>query len=89
LPVEKIVDQVAGVEELGDGRVDVLLGFAEGVGAFGDLGIILVIEVHVLSSVRTIIVHPVVTAFPVFMSENLYIHPTCQSYCVQLRRAEY
>lgn len=82
------MDKVAGVEELSDGSVNILLGFIERVGTVSGLGVVLVIKVHVLAGVRTVIIHPVVTAFPVFMSEYLH-HKNIISFVVYGHREEY
>lgn len=63
---------VAGVEELSDGGVDVLLRLVHGVGcALGALGLVLVVKVQVFASIGTVVVEPVVPTFPVFMGEDL------------------
>jgi hypothetical protein len=69
--VVEIVDQVGGIEELGHGGVDVLLGLSEGVDLLGLLGVVLEVEVLALASVRAVVIDVRVSAFPVFLSEYL------------------
>jgi hypothetical protein len=65
------MDHVAGVEELSDSGVDVLLGLVEGIRVIRDFGFILVVKDHVLASVWAIIVKPISSACPILVCENL------------------
>lgn len=65
------MDQISSIKELSDSRVDVLLGLIECVRAIGKLGRIRVVESQFLASVRAIVQHPVVPAFPILVCEDL------------------
>ena len=71
ITVVEIVDQVGGVEELGDGSVDVLLGLLEGIGALSLLGSVLIIEHLLNTTIRAVVVDVRVLALPVLLSKYL------------------
>ena len=71
VPVVEIVDHVGGIEHLGDAGVDVLPSLLQGVLAGGELGIVDVVEVEILSTVWSVVRDEGVTTIPVFMSENV------------------
>jgi hypothetical protein len=71
IAVVKIVDHVGGVEELGDGCVDVLLSLLEGIGALSLLGSVLEVEHLLGATIRAVVVDVRVLALPVLLSEDL------------------
>lgn len=71
IPVVQIMNHVGGIEQLGDGGVDVLLGLLESIFLVRILGRILEVEREILASVRTIVVEVAVPALPIFVGEGL------------------
>lgn len=65
------MDHVSGIEQLGDGSVDILPGLLEGVPAGDKLGVVDVVELKALSTIRSVVLDVGITAVPVFMSENV------------------
>jgi hypothetical protein len=71
ITVVQIVNHVGGVEQLGHSGVDVLPGLCKSLTAFSVLGVVLEIKGKVLASIRTIVINPVVSTFPILMGEDL------------------
>lgn len=66
--VEKIVNYVSRIEELGDAVVGVVLGIS---GAIFVLRPIFEVKDHVRTTRWPVVVQPLIGAFPVLMSEDL------------------
>jgi hypothetical protein len=69
--VVEIVNHVAGVEELRNGQIDVVLGRLGGRLIEASRGVILELKLEACTCVGTIIVDPVVSTLPVLVSKDL------------------
>lgn len=64
------MDQVGGVEKLSHSGIDVLLGFIQSVRTILDFRVVWIVEVQIFG-VRTVVVNPIIPAFPVLMGKDL------------------
>lgn len=65
------MDEISRVEQLGDSRVDVILGFRQCVGTVSLGRVIREVEVEALAGIRPVVVQPAVPAVPVLMRKDL------------------
>ena len=71
IPVVEIVNHVGGIEQLGDGEVDVLLRLLQSILVGGGLGIIMKVEFAILSAIWSVIGNIGVPTLPIFMGEDV------------------
>jgi len=69
--VVEIMNHVGGIEQLGDSGVDVLLSLLQRILLGGRLGIIRIMELKILSAVRSVIGKIGVPTLPIFMGEDV------------------
>ena len=65
------MDHVGGIKQLSNGGVDVFPGFLQSVLAVGGLGVVNVVEVEVLSTIRSVVGEVGIAALPVLMGKNV------------------
>jgi len=65
------VNHVGGIEQLGDGGVDVFLSLLQSVLGSGGLGVVNIVEIEVLSTVRSVVGEVGISALPVLVGENV------------------
>ena len=65
------MDHVSCVEQLGNGGIDIFLGFLQSVLPGGEMGVVDVVEREILSAVWSVIGDVGITAIPVLVSESV------------------
>jgi len=71
IPIVEIVNHVGGIEQLGDGGVDEPLSLLQSILTRSELGVVSIVELEVLATVRSVVGEVAISTLPVLMSEDV------------------